>query len=112
MALPRRRYQSRVEDTDGPPVATAPQEAAAKPPEPVADADKQPVEMPATESDAVSEAERSALRQRLAEMQNAEGRVREAMQQRQQFATEPPAAAAGSARTSEGMAGGASGISL
>jgi hypothetical protein len=90
MASLRKRYQDRVEssDGDGPPVATAPLEAAAKPPEPVADADKQPVEMPATESDAVAEAERAALRQRLAEMDRAATITQQANQQ-PRLATEP-----------------------
>jgi hypothetical protein len=89
MTSPRKKYQHIESDKDGPPVATAPLEAAAKPPEPVADADKQPVEMPATESDAVREAEKVALRQRLAEMDRASTIVQHAMTERQHMATEP-----------------------
>jgi hypothetical protein len=89
LASPRKRYQARVESSDkDAPVAALPQESAARPPEPAAD--PKPPEMPtAAESDPVGEAERSALRQRLAEMDRA-ATAQEAMRRQPQYATEPP----------------------
>ena len=69
---------------EGPPVTTAPTQAA-KLPEPVADA--KPPEPIETESPA-DKAAKTALQQRLAEMQNAETLTREAVQH-PQFAAEP-----------------------
>jgi hypothetical protein len=83
------KYQQHIENPDkgGPPVAAVPQETAAKLPEPTADS--KPPEMPtAAESDPVGEAERSALRQRIAEMDRAATITQQASQQ-PRLATEP-----------------------
>jgi hypothetical protein len=85
MASLRRKYQG-VESKDAPPVTTTPQETAAKLPEPVADA--KPPE-PAVESSPAEEAGKLALKQRLAEMQQAENLQRAAIQQHA-LAAEPP----------------------
>jgi hypothetical protein len=87
MASLRKKYQQPIVDSDksGPPVAAVPQETAAKLPEPA----PQPVDQPtAAESDPVGEAERSALRDRLREMERA-SIVQHALTQRRQLATEP-----------------------
>ena len=84
MASFRRKYQ--VESKDGPPVTTVPV-AGAEPPPPVVDA-KSP-EPPAAEPSPADEAAKTALRQRLAEMERAENLQREIAQQSPQFATEP-----------------------
>jgi hypothetical protein len=85
MASLRRKYQG-VESRDAPPVTTVPNETAAQLP-PVA-ADTKPPEQPKTESPA-DEAARTALKQRLREMENAEVLQREAIQQAH-LASEPP----------------------
>jgi hypothetical protein len=88
MASLRKRYQTSVESKDGPPVTTVPV-AGAEPPPPVVDA--KPPEPPAAEPSPADEAAKTALRQRLQEMENAEALQREATvaQQHPQFATEP-----------------------
>jgi hypothetical protein len=87
MASLRKRYQSRLEDNGGAPVAAVPQETAAKLPEPAAD--PKPIEQPtAAESDPVGEAERNALRERLREMERA-GSIAQQTVNRPQYATEP-----------------------
>ncbi len=86
MASFRRKYQ--VESKDGPPVTTVPV-AGAEPPPPVVDA--KPPEPPAAEPSPADEAAKTALRQRLQEMENAEALQREAAvaQQHPQLAIEP-----------------------
>src|SRR5262245_12310012 len=69
-------------------VAALPQENAARLPEPIAE-DVEPLEQLAAESDPVREAEQSALKQRLQEMQNAETIVRSSVGQQPRFADEP-----------------------
>jgi len=88
MASLRKRYQTSVESKDGPPVTTMPNETAAELPPAVADAPKPP-EPPAAEPSPADEAAKTALRQRLAEMERAENLQREIAQQSPQFATEP-----------------------
>ncbi len=88
MASLRKRYQTSVESKDGPRVTTMPNETAAELPPAVADAPKPP-EPPAAEPSPADEAAKTALRQRLAEMERAENLQREIAQQSPQFATEP-----------------------
>jgi hypothetical protein len=83
MSSPRKRFQG----ADAPPVTTVPNETAAQLPEPVSDA--KPPEMPKVESSPADEAGKAALKQRLAEMENAERFTREAVSQHPQYATEP-----------------------
>src|SRR5262245_43263350 len=90
MASLRKRYQTHVAspaDKDEPPVMTAPT-AAAKLPDPVADA--KPPESIETESPA-EKAAQSALKARLAEMERAEGLQRQ-QQRPPQHVAEPPQA--------------------
>jgi hypothetical protein len=86
MASFRRKYQ--IESPDAPPVTTVPNEAAAELPPPV---DAKSPEPPAAEPGPADEAAKTALRQRLQEMENAEALQREAAvaQQHPQFAAEP-----------------------
>src|SRR5262245_37609351 len=67
MASPRKKYQAQVEERKDTPVAAAPTQAAEPPPV----TDKQPAEQP-TESNPVEEAAKSALRQRLQEVERAD----------------------------------------
>src|SRR5262245_16678081 len=90
----RKRYQSHTDvgrTKDEPPVMSPPQVTAAELPESV---DVKPVEIerPPRESDPVRDAEQSAIRQRLREMEQAEKLVQETANQHQQqrLATEPP----------------------
>src|SRR5262245_24485149 len=69
MASLRKKYQGLVVDNSREPVATAPTEELAKPPEPIADA-PQPVEELKNE-DPVEDAARHAIKQRLAEAERA-----------------------------------------
>src|SRR5947209_2061261 len=78
MASFRKKY---AEET---PVTTAPTEA--RLPDPVAD--PKPPEMPATKESPADAAAKSAMRERLREMENAETLTRQAQQQPQ--AVEPP----------------------
>jgi hypothetical protein len=82
MASLRKRYQDRGESPDEPPVASTPRSGEV--PSAVA-ANAAPVDeksMPSpTDVDPVREAGQAALKQRLAEMERAEGMVREAVQQ-------------------------------
>jgi hypothetical protein len=91
----RKRYQTNVEspNRDAPPVTAAPT-TAAQPPEPTADTT--PPEPIDTKSPA-EQAEKAALKQRLAEMERAEqftrqqmGAARQAQAQQQPLANEPP----------------------
>src|SRR5262245_46655885 len=84
MASVRRKYQSQVAAKDESPVASTPQVAAEPPP--VA-ADVKPPEPINTES-AADVAAKTALRDRLREMEQAEGFARE-VQQQQHLAAEP-----------------------
>src|SRR6266487_4681500 len=88
MASFRRKYQFEHPAKDGPPVTTVPNETAAQPP-PVVDA--KPPEPPVAEPSPADEAAKTALRQRLQEMENAEALQREAAVARQhpQLAIEP-----------------------
>ena len=86
MASVRRKYQSQLAAKDEPPVTTMPQETAAKLPEPAVDA--KPPEPITTESPA-DVAARSALRDRLREMEQAETIVREATTAQQQEPQQP-----------------------
>ena len=75
----RKKYQDRVEigsHNEGPPAATVPTQGAELPP---AAATKPPE--PPVESNPVDEAAKNALRDRLREMENAEGFARQAQQQ-------------------------------
>jgi hypothetical protein len=83
MSSPRKRFQG----ADAPPVTTVPNETAAQLP-PIADAPKPP-EQPTTEPSPADAAARSALKARLAEMENAERLTREAVSQHPQYAAEP-----------------------
>jgi hypothetical protein len=86
MTSVRKKYQDRVEigsHNEGPPAATIPAQGAELPPA----AETKPPEPP-VESNPVRDAERNALKQRLAEMENAEGFARQAQQQ-PQYAAEP-----------------------
>jgi hypothetical protein len=86
MASLRKKYQDRVESPDEPPVASTPRSvevpsavaANAAPVDEKSSDDRKPSP---TDVDPVREAERTALKQRLAEMERAEGMVREAVQQ-------------------------------
>src|SRR5262245_28635927 len=87
MASIRKRYRS--EASNGPAVAAVPQGPAEQLP-------PQSTEKPASETNPVEQkpspieqAAQSALKQRLAEMENAAGLVRDAQQQQSQFAAEP-----------------------
>src|SRR5262249_30067232 len=89
MASLRKRYQDRVEAgprQDDPPVTTAPTEAAKLP---EAAENPKPSEQPQTESPA-DIAAKTALRERLREMETAETLTRQAQQQPPQYAAEPP----------------------
>src|SRR6266516_1556532 len=88
MASFRRKYQFEHPAKDGPPGTTVPNETAAQPP-PVVDA--KPPEPPVAEPSPADEAAKTALRQRLQEMENAEALQREAAVARQhpQLAIEP-----------------------
>jgi len=81
MASVRRKYQSQLAAKDESPVTTTPQETAAKLPEPAVDA--KPPEPITTESPA-DVAAKNSLRDRLREMEQAEGFAREAVQQQRQ----------------------------
>jgi len=88
MASLRKRYQDRVEAgprQDDPPVTTAPTEAAKLP---EAAENPKPIEQPQTESPADTAA-RTALRERLREMENAEALTHQAQQPQPQYAAEP-----------------------
>src|SRR5262245_21795881 len=85
MASVRRKYQSQLTAKDESPVTTTPQETAAKLPEPAVDA--KPPEPINTEAPA-EVAAKHALRDRLREMEQAEGIARE-VQQQQHLAAEP-----------------------
>jgi len=79
MTSVRKKYQDRVEigsHNEGPPAATVPTQGAELPP---AAATKPPE--PPVESNPVDEAAKNALRDRLREMENAEGFARQAQQQ-------------------------------
>jgi hypothetical protein len=86
----RKRYPAvRVERPDAPPVTTAPQQNVAQPP-PVA-ADTKPLEDIAPEKPSpVEQAAATALQQRLREMDQAEARQRDAVQQGEHRLAEPP----------------------
>jgi hypothetical protein len=85
MASLRRKYQTQLAAKDESPVASTPVQAAEPPP---AAAAAKPVEPITTESPA-DVAARSAIKQRLQEMENAEGIAREAVHQ-QRLAEAPP----------------------
>src|SRR5262245_61988508 len=95
MASLRKKYQGLVVDNSREPVATAPTEELAKPPEPVADA-PQPAEVIAkTESNPVEDAAKSELLKRVREAERAAefaAQQRQAQQQppQQQFAEPEP----------------------
>src|SRR5215471_509315 len=86
MASVRRKYQSHLAAKDEPPVTTMPQETAAKLPEPAADATPPP---PIETESPADVAAKHALRDRLREMEQAEGFARE-VQQQQHLAAEQP----------------------
>src|SRR5262245_42245645 len=86
MASVRRKYQSHLAAKDELPVTTMPQETAAKLPEPAVDA--KPPEPINTES-AADVAAKTALRDRLREMEQAETIVREATTAQQQEPQQP-----------------------
>src|SRR5262245_52949419 len=91
MASLRRKYQGLVVDNSREPVATAPTEELAKPPEPVADA-PQPAEVIAkTESNPVEDATKSELLKRVREAERAAefAAQRQAQQQPQEQFAEP-----------------------
>jgi hypothetical protein len=90
MASMRKRYADRIAASprqDGPPVTTAPTDAA-KLPEPAADV-KPPPEMPETKESPADVAAKHALRERLREMEAAETLNRQAAQP-PQYAAESP----------------------
>src|SRR5215510_2629401 len=94
MASLRKKYQGLVVDNSREPVATAPTEELAKPPEPVADA-PQPAEVIAeTESNPVEDAAKSELLKRVREAERAAefAQQRQAQQQppQEQFAEPEP----------------------
>jgi hypothetical protein len=86
MASMRKKYIEAGPRQDGPPVTTAPT-GAAKLPDPVVD--PKPPEMPETTESPADAAAKSALRERLREMENAETLTRQA-QQPPPHAAEPP----------------------
>src|SRR5262245_17146453 len=86
MASVRRKYQSHLAAKDEPPVTTMPQHTSAKLPEPAVDA--KPPE-PITKESPADVAARSALRDRLREMEQAETIVREVTTAQQQEPQQP-----------------------
>jgi hypothetical protein len=96
MASARKRYQPHTEspDRDDPPVASTPVTvdvpstvaANAAPVDEKSSDDRKPSP---TDVDPVREAERTALKQRLAEMERAENLQREAVSQQPRYAAEP-----------------------
>src|SRR5262249_41540373 len=87
MASLRKRYQDRIEAgprQNEPPVSTPPVKAAEPPPA----VEPKPIEQPQTESPADTAA-RTALRERLREMENAEALTHQAQQPQPQYAAEP-----------------------
>jgi hypothetical protein len=90
MASLRKRYRESVDNKDAPPVQTAPSGVVERQ-SPVTD-NQEPAEAPErpAESEAVRKAEQDAIKQRIAEMDRAEGLVRENVQRQPQFATERP----------------------
>src|SRR5262249_26767451 len=90
MASLRKRSQQNPEASrDEPPVSSPPEVTAAELPPLAADAGKPP-ETPATNESPAEVAARTALKQRLAEMQNAEAITIKAAQQQPPQAAEPP----------------------
>jgi hypothetical protein len=90
MSSIRKKYRPENADTQDAPVQTAPGVApSAESSPPAADAAPLP-EQPGKEPDAVKQAEQNAIAQRIAEMDRAEGLVREHVQRQPQFATERP----------------------
>jgi hypothetical protein len=89
MSSIRKKYRESPDNQDAP-VQTAPSVSpAAEPAPPAADTAPLP-EQPGKEPDAVKQAEQNAIAQRIAEMDRAEGLVREHVQRQPQFATERP----------------------
>src|SRR5262245_58848390 len=85
MASPRIKYSAHVEERkDAPPVTATPVQAA-EPPPPVTD--KQPAEQP-TESNPVEEATKSALRQRLQEVERADQLNRQQLEEQRRLTQE------------------------
>jgi hypothetical protein len=91
MSSIRKKYRESPDSQDAP-VQTAPSGVVERQSPPITDKQAEAAPLPErpVESDAVREAEQNAIKQRIAEMDRAEGLVREHVQRQPQFATERP----------------------